>query len=377
MTDAHVVRQLEAPAVPLLRPADHAAVAAIERALLEARRAGDEQTPFAIIAAALAELGAAIPHRSRPSAILVERGRDEWLRRLRSGGRSESALRAYRTAVDDLLSWAARSGRGEELFEERAIVDHLDDYRQRVSPAAATYHRRFLILRRFMRWLSSREGVPDPFLDLEAPRKPRHESEWLTHTEFRRMLAAAGRPLRRHSGIVERDRLVLLALVTTGLRRSELISLDWRDLSLDGPQPSLLVRHGKGDKPRRQPLAPQLADELQQLQQQLRPAGSEPVFCGLAGGRLQPKVLAAIIKRAAVRAGLEKRVTAHTLRHTAATWLRQETGDTRLVAEYLGHADLSTVSRYAHVAERELYEATAALGSLATADPTEQGRQAA
>jgi len=98
----------------------------------------------------------------------------------------------------------------------------------------------------------------------------------------------------------------------------------------------------------------------------------DPVFCGLAGGRLQPKVLAAIIKRAAERADLEKRVTAHTLRHTAATWLRQETGDTRLVAEYLGHADLSTVSRYAHVAERELHEATAALGWLAVGDAAEQ-----
>jgi integrase len=92
---------------------------------------------------------------------------------------------------------------------------------------------------------------------------------------------------------------VLLALVTTGVRRSELINLDWRDLSLDSPQPSLLVRHGKGDKPRRQPLAPQLADELRVLQRRSAPPNTGPVFCGLAGGRLQPKVLAAIIKRAA------------------------------------------------------------------------------
>jgi integrase/recombinase XerD len=77
------------------------------------------------------------------------------------------------------------------------------------------------------------------------------------------------------------------------------------------------------------------------------------------------------------RASLEKRVTAHTLRHTAATWLRQETGDTRLVAEYLGHADLSTVSRYTHVAERELHEATAALGRLASTDATEVPEQRA
>jgi integrase/recombinase XerC len=90
-----------------------------------------------------------------------------------------------------------------------------------------------------------------------------------------------------------------------------------------------------------------------------------PVFCGLEGKRLQLTILAAIIRRATEGAGLEKRVTAHTLRHTAATWLRQQTGDARLVAAYLGHADLSTVSRHAHVAENELHDAAAALAERA------------
>src|SRR6185295_7478293 len=62
--------------------------------------------------------------------------------------------------------------------------------------------------------------------------------------------------------------------------------------------------------------------------------------------------------------------TANTLRHTAATWLRQERGDTRLVAEYLGHADLSTVARYAHVDRDELHDAAGRLEQLAT--PLEQ-----
>jgi site-specific recombinase XerD len=76
-------------------------------------------------------------------------------------------------------------------------------------------------------------------------------------------------------------------------------------------------------------------------------------------------VLADIVRRCSERAGLEKHVTAHTLRHTSATWLRQATGDTRLVAEYLGHADLSTVSRYAHVASREMHTAVQALADQA------------
>ncbi len=138
-----------------------------------------------------------------------------------------------------------------------------------------------------------------------------------------------------------------------------------RDLELDGRKRSLLVRHGKGGKSRRQPLPAGLARELRKLRDARQPEPTDPVFCGLAGGRLQETILADIIRRAAKRAGIEKHVTAHTLRHTAATWLRQELGDTRLVAEYLGHADLSTVARYAHVDREELFAAAGRLEQLA------------
>jgi len=76
-------------------------------------------------------------------------------------------------------------------------------------------------------------------------------------------------------------------------------------------------------------------------------------------------VLSDIIRRTAGRARVCKHVTAHTLRHTAATWLRQATGDTRLIAEYLGHADLSTVSRYTHVTSERMHLAVQALADRA------------
>jgi site-specific recombinase XerD len=243
-------------------------------------------------------------------------------------------------------------------------VEHLDHYRRTRSPMPATYHRRFILLRKFVRWVCQRHGLPDPFADLDPPPKPRQTADWLTPDEFAAMLAATASPRRNLEGSAERDRLVLVALVTTGLRRAELIGLDWQHLVLDGPQPSALVR-GKGDRPRRQPLAPVLADELRSLRAQRGPAAGDPVFCGLQGGRLSPKILASIVRRSAERAGIEKRVTAHTLRHTAATWLRQQTGDARLVAEFLGHADLSTVARYAHVAPAELHAAADALSRTA------------
>lgn len=307
---------------------------------------------------------AAAPEPARPD---LQRARDEWLRRLRAARRSESALAAYRIAIDDLLAWSGDHAR--DVFEEATLVDYLAAYERRARPAPATYYRRFGLLRRFFRWLSRRSGLPDPFLELEPPPKPQQEADWLTEQEFTRLLAAAAHPPRRRAGLVERDRLVLLALVQTALRRAELISLDWSDLELDGPRPSLLVRSGKGGKPRRQPLAAPLARELALLRAARQPPAGAPVFCGLEGKRLQPTILAGIIRRAAARAGLEKRVTAHTLRHTAATWLRQQTGDARLVAAYLGHADLSTVSRYSHVAAEELHEAAAALAACSALSP--------
>jgi integrase len=345
-------------------PADGMAVGWLDEALDVARKAGDERPSFAIIASYLEELGA-VPVPSQCPDVSLHQAREDWLRRIASSRRAPSTLTAYRVALDDLLRWLDERGASDGALNEETIVAYLDDYRHRARPAPATYYRRFILLRRFFRWFSGRAGVPDPFRDLEPPPKPRQVADWLTPTEFGQLLEAAGAPARRYRGLAERDRLVLVSLVLTGLRRSELIALDWGDLDLDGPNPSLVVRSGKGGKPRRQPLAPALAAALTRLRQDTEPSADAPVFRGLRGGRLQPTILAGIIARAAKGAGIEKRVTAHTLRHTAATWLRQATGDARLVAEYLGHADLSTVHRYAHVAAPELDAAASAIAAHA------------
>jgi integrase/recombinase XerC len=334
----------------------------LEAALVDARSAADDRPAFVVLASRLGELGTP-PVRPPAGGLSLRQGRDDWLRRLEAQQKSESAIVAYRVAIDDLLEWSEANGRN--VPEEATIVDHLRSYQQRAGPAQATYYRRFLLLRKFLRWVSQREGVRDPFVDLDPPPKPRQERDWLTPEEFRLLLDAAGRPERNLPGLAERDQLTLLALVTTGLRRSELCALEWRDLELDGRRQSLLVRNGKGGKARRQPLPTGLDGELRKLRDARQSEPTDPVFCGLAGGRLQETILADIIRRAAKRAGIEKHVTAHTLRHTAATWLRQERGDTRLVAEYLGHSDLSTVSRYAHVDRDELFDAASRLEQLA------------
>jgi integrase/recombinase XerC len=344
--------------------ADRAVLRALEEALADARDAGDDRPALVVLATCLGVLSApSTPFPARGGSL--RQAGDDWLRRLETQQKSESTLVGYRVAIDDLLDWSETNMR--DILTETAIVDYLHSYQERAQPAEASYYRRFVLLRKFVRWVCRRDGVADPFLDLDAPPKPRQERDWLTPEEFRRLLDAASRPQRNLPGLAERDRLVLLALVTTGLRRSELCALDWRDLELGGREPSLLVRCGKGSKSRRQPLPASLARDLRRLRAARQAEPTNPVFCGLEGGRLQETILADIIRRAAKRAGIEKHVTAHTLRHTAATWLRQELGDTRLVAEYLGHADLSTVARYAHVDRKELFEAAGRLEKLAVA----------
>jgi integrase/recombinase XerC len=303
--------------------------------------------------------------QTRRAEISLRQARAEWLRRIESSRRSVSTLVAYRVALDDLVGWSEDQGEEVDVFHEPTLVAYLDDYRRRRCPAPATYYRRFVVLRRFFRWLSGRAGVPSPFDDLEAPGKPQQVAGWLTPAEFSRLLDAAGEPARKYPGLAERDRLVLLALALTGLRRSELVAINWGDVDLESTHPSLVVRSGKGGRPRRQPIAAALARELEKLRAATKPGPNAPVFCGLRGSRLQPTILAGIIARAAKRAGIDKHITAHTLRHTAATWLRQVTGDARLVAEYLGHADLSTVHRYAHVAGAELDAAASAIAAHA------------
>lgn len=343
---------------------DRAALATLEAALDDARERGDERPALVVVAATLGALGVALPAVERVAAAeLIAQRRNEWLRRLQSGRRSDSTHTAYRVAIDDLIAWSEREQR--TTLDEQAVVDYFHDYRQRTRPAPATYHRRFVLLRRYLRWLAQRDRVPDPFLGLEAPPKPSQQNDWLTPPEFERMLWSAANPIRNKPGLASRDRLVLLTLVTTGLRRSELIALDWRDMDLDGQHASLLVRHGKGDRSRRQPLPRALAEELRRERAMRDPRPADPVFCGLEGGRLRAKVLAAIVSRATRRAGINKHVTVHTLRHTAATWLRQGSADARLVAEYLGHADMSTVARYAHVGNDELHGAVEQLAQRA------------
>ena len=139
---------------------------------------GNGDDPLALLAGYINRLAAApAPAVRAPSEADLRQARDDWLRRLQTSRRSKSTLIAYRVAIDGLLDWSSDHGRN--VFEDATIVDHLAAYQRRARPAPATYYRRFGLLRRFLRWLSRRSGLPDPFLELEPPPKPQQEADWL------------------------------------------------------------------------------------------------------------------------------------------------------------------------------------------------------
>ncbi len=192
------------------------------------------------------------------------------------------------------------------------------------------------------------------------PRTP-YERDWLTRAEFAELLEGAECPFRDWPGMIERDRLVLMALLLSGMRPSELIAVRWGDLDLNRRHPSLLVISAKGERRRRQPLPRQLSRELHAWRELRSCAPSETVFCGLTGARLRTSRLEQIIGRAAHRVDLKKRVSAHILRNTAATWLEQAGASPSLIAAYLGEAD----SRTDQYADGESEDVRAAVQSLA------------
>jgi hypothetical protein len=140
---------------------DHAVLRAFEEALADAREAGDDRPALVVLASCLGVLGAPSTPPEAPGVSLRQAGED-WLRRLETQQKSGSTLVGYRVAIDDLLEWSETNGR--DILTEAAIVDYLHSYQERAQPAEASYYRRFVLLRKFVRWVCRRDGVPDPFL---------------------------------------------------------------------------------------------------------------------------------------------------------------------------------------------------------------------
>jgi len=144
-----------------------------------------------------------------------------------------------------------------------------------------------------------------------------------------------------------RNRALIAVLWRCGLRISEALALELRDVDLDAG--TVRVRHGKGDKSRTVGIDEQTAALLARWldrRRQLSPGARAPIFCTLASRRLDTSYVRRLLPRLAAKAGIDRRVHAHGLRHTYAAELAREGTAINVIRDALGHTSLTVTDRY-------------------------------
>ncbi|HXW59394.1 MAG TPA: site-specific tyrosine recombinase XerD [Solirubrobacteraceae bacterium] len=219
--------------------------------------------------------------------------------------------------------------------------------------AAATLSRKVACLRSFHRHLRS-EGViaHDPTARLRGPRKSQRLPRVLSRAEVAKLLMQP----RGTDPRALRDRALLEVMYACGLRASEAIELRLEDVDLDE---QILRARGKGSKERLVPIGRQALAALRAYCARGRPAlvgvkVERRLFVNRSGRGLSRQGLYKIIKGHARSAGLEHKMSPHTLRHSFATHLLAGGCDLRSLQEMLGHADLSTTQVYTHLSADRL-----------------------
>jgi site-specific recombinase XerD len=157
-----------------------------------------------------------------------------------------------------------------------------------------------------------------------------------------------------------KHRSIMFMLYSSGLRMSELLNLRWQDIDYD--RRVIYVRSGKGKKDRITLLSDLAVESLMEYYNIYLPR--HWVFEGVGGKPYSSRSVNSIIKRCAHRAGLKKRVSAHTLRHSFATHLLEQGTDLRYIQSLLGHESSRTTELYAHVTKRGMEKIMSPLDRL-------------
>jgi integrase/recombinase XerD len=261
---------------------------------------------------------------------------------------SEQTIDAYRRDVVRMCSHARTLGRA------RASEVTTDDLRRFVlllkdlGLAPSSIARNISALRTYFRFLlGENEVVADPSEAIDTPTAWKTLPGVLTVAEIERLLEA---PDIMHP-LAWRDRAMLEFAYASGVRVSELTGVRVRDLHLDDEFASVF---GKGAKERMVPVGRRAIGALSIYLRETRPRlergkGEGRVFLNARGGPLTRMGVWKILRQHVEAAGIEKKVTPHTLRHSFATHLLEGGADLVAVQEMLGHADISTTQIYTHV----------------------------
>lgn len=265
---------------------------------------------------------------------------------------SPHTLRAYGL---DLEHWTddLRTKRGISTLEDlgsRLEPRHLRSYLSTLhdSHERSSLCRRLSAIRSLLRWLRNQGSISRDVGSLvPTPKAQRPLPRFLKVEEMLELIQAPDGT----SFLGRRDRALLELLYASGLRVSEAVGLDLKDLDLESEWVKVL---GKGSKERVVPFGPRAREALERYLEDRRrfaavDSGEAPLFVNYRGTRLTARSVARILARHLVRIESSKSLSPHGLRHSFATHLLAAGADLRTIQELLGHSRLSTTQRYTHV----------------------------
>lgn len=218
--------------------------------------------------------------------------------------------------------------------------------REKLKRKTQNYY--LIALRVFLKYLAKRGIETMPLERIELAKVPERELDLISEDELERLLDSP------KDGDIKslRDKAILELLFSTGLRVSELCSLDRDDVDLKKAEFSI---RGKGEKIRLVFLSEAAKSALKKYLDK-REDIEEALFTNLKKGRLTSRSIERIIQRYAISAGISKKVTPHVIRHCFATDLLQGGADLRSVQMMLGHSNINTTQIYTHITDRQLRE---------------------
>jgi integrase/recombinase XerD len=268
-------------------------------------------------------------------------------------GLARNTVEAYNRDLIGFFEFLKQRHLSAMNVKQEDLVSFIAEKRAHLS--ARSLARCLVSIRMFYRFLVS-EGVisVNPARLLGIPKLYQHLPHVLTRDEVDLLLAQPD----QNTTMGRRDTAILEVLYATGLRASELIGLRMATINLEA---GYLRTIGKGSKERIVPMGSKAIDSLKRYMTEGRAylvkKGTSPyLFLNNRGGRLTRQGLWKILKGYTRKAGITKRITPHTLRHSFATHLLEGGADLRSVQVMLGHSDISTTQIYTHVARERLKE---------------------
>lgn len=268
-------------------------------------------------------------------------------------GLSENTINSYGIDLKLFLEYLRENEIPSfKQVNKEVIVNYMQSEKNN-NKANSSILRSVSSLRKFFQYLAQEKIIEkDPMMLIDTPKKKQHLPQVLTKEEVEKLLRSpnTGQVL----GL--RDRVMLELMYATGLRISEIINLKLEDLHLTM---GTLQTLGKGHKERIVPVGDEAIKWVNRYLEEARPKllkqkRSNYLFLNFHGNNLTRQGVWKNLKAEVRKAGIQKNITPHTLRHSFATHILENGADLRIVQELLGHADISTTQIYTHLSNKQL-----------------------